>query len=182
VYTASIATDSGDRQMGFLFETKSCSRCGGSGRYSFNLMHGDKCYGCGGSGLQHTKRGANACAFFHKSLEKPLSEIKVGDYILFDTSMLGGPEKWCKVEAIEAGQSPYIINGVRDESIRYTLHLTRKGKSVGTFGGLALDHPLKSVKNDEELNALKAKALEYQGTLSEKTGKPVKQKIQAISE
>jgi hypothetical protein len=35
---------------------------------------------------------------------------------------------------------------------------------------------LKSVKNDEELNALKAAAIAYQGTLSEKTGKPVKQK------
>jgi len=168
--------------VGFLFETKSCSRCGGSGRYSFNLMHGDRCYGCAGSGLQHTKRGSAARAFFQKSLEKPLSEVNVGDYILFDISMWGGAERWCKVEKIEAGQSPYIINGVRDESIRYTLHLTRKGKSVSSYGGLAVDHMLKSVKNDEELNARKAAALEYQGTLSEKTGKPVKQKIQAISE
>lgn len=168
--------------MGFLFETKSCSRCGGSGRYSFNLMHGDRCYGCGGSGLQHTKRGANARAFFHKSLEKPLSEVKVGDFILFDTSMFGGAERWCKVEAIESGPSPYIINGERENAVRYTLQLSRKGKSVGSFGGLALDHALKSVKNDEELNALKAKALQYQSTLSEKTGKPLKQKVQAISE
>ena len=28
-----------------------CTRCGGSGRYSFNLMDLDKCYGCNGSGL-----------------------------------------------------------------------------------------------------------------------------------
>lgn len=27
-----------------------CSRCGGSGRYSFNLMHGTKCFGCNGAG------------------------------------------------------------------------------------------------------------------------------------
>lgn len=25
-----------------------CSRCGGSGRYSFNLTHGDRCFGCMG--------------------------------------------------------------------------------------------------------------------------------------
>ncbi len=25
-----------------------CSRCGGSGRYAFNLMHGDRCFGCMG--------------------------------------------------------------------------------------------------------------------------------------
>lgn len=32
-----------------------CSRCGGSGRYSFNLIHGTTCYGCGGTGKQKTK-------------------------------------------------------------------------------------------------------------------------------
>ena len=32
-----------------------CSRCNGTGSYSFNLMHGTKCYGCNGSGKQYTK-------------------------------------------------------------------------------------------------------------------------------
>lgn len=27
-----------------------CSRCGGSGKFSYNLIHGDMCYGCSGSG------------------------------------------------------------------------------------------------------------------------------------
>lgn len=27
-----------------------CARCCGSGRYSFNLISGDKCFGCGGKG------------------------------------------------------------------------------------------------------------------------------------
>lgn len=27
-----------------------CTRCGGTGRYSFNPMDGDRCYGCGGAG------------------------------------------------------------------------------------------------------------------------------------
>lgn len=30
--------------------TKTCSRCGGSGRYSWNAIDGDRCYGCGGAG------------------------------------------------------------------------------------------------------------------------------------
>lgn len=30
--------------------TKTCPRCGGSGRYSFNLRDADRCYGCGGTG------------------------------------------------------------------------------------------------------------------------------------
>lgn len=34
------------------FPIAECHRCGGTGRYSFNLMHGDMCYGCSGSGLR----------------------------------------------------------------------------------------------------------------------------------
>lgn len=29
-----------------------CRRCGGSGKYSYNLIHGTKCYGCNGTGFQ----------------------------------------------------------------------------------------------------------------------------------
>jgi len=35
---------------------KVCGRCGGSGRYSFNLRDLDRCYGCGGSGVVQTKK------------------------------------------------------------------------------------------------------------------------------
>lgn len=31
---------------------KTCSRCGGSGSYSYNQMDGDRCFGCSGSGKQ----------------------------------------------------------------------------------------------------------------------------------
>ena len=34
------------------FPKRDCSRCGGSGRYSYNSMHGDRCYGCSGTGRQ----------------------------------------------------------------------------------------------------------------------------------
>lgn len=30
--------------------TDTCSRCGGSGRYSWNQITGDRCFGCGGHG------------------------------------------------------------------------------------------------------------------------------------
>ena len=42
------------------FEVKTCGRCGGSGRFSFNLMDGDKCYGCHGQGKVFTKRAVAA--------------------------------------------------------------------------------------------------------------------------
>lgn len=34
-------------QLGLLV---TCGRCGGCGRYSYNQMTGDRCFGCGGSG------------------------------------------------------------------------------------------------------------------------------------
>jgi len=34
-----------------MLQTKTCGRCGGSGQYSFNLMHGTMCFGCQGKGV-----------------------------------------------------------------------------------------------------------------------------------
>lgn len=35
---------------------KVCGRCGGSGRYSYNMKDLDRCYGCGGTGVVSTKK------------------------------------------------------------------------------------------------------------------------------
>ena len=67
-----------------LFDKRDCGRCGGSGRYSFNMMDGDRCYGCGGSGKVYTKDGAKAYDIFLKSLQIPLDELKVGDQVLVE--------------------------------------------------------------------------------------------------
>lgn len=57
--------------------SQTCGRCGGTGRYSFNLIDGDRCYGCGGSGrVPMTPKGQKAI--------KPTAELrncKVGDII-----------------------------------------------------------------------------------------------------
>jgi len=45
----------GDEMHLFEYEevrVKVCGRCGGSGRYSWNRMHGSRCYGCSGVGKQ----------------------------------------------------------------------------------------------------------------------------------
>jgi hypothetical protein len=40
--------------------TYTCTRCNGTGRHSFNLQHGTRCFSCNGSGLQRTKPRAPA--------------------------------------------------------------------------------------------------------------------------
>jgi hypothetical protein len=36
-------------------QTYTCTRCNGTGRYSFNLLHNTTCFGCKGTGKQKTR-------------------------------------------------------------------------------------------------------------------------------
>lgn len=66
------------------FEHATCTRCNGSGKFSYNLTHGDRCYGCGGSGFKLTIRGRRAQEFLDNLRKRPASEITVGQVIFFD--------------------------------------------------------------------------------------------------
>ena len=69
-----------------IFEHLTCTRCGGSGKYSFNMMDGTRCYGCNGSGHMLTKRGQAAQAFLNDMRSRPVEELKVGDLVYIDFS------------------------------------------------------------------------------------------------
>ena len=72
------------------FEWKLCSRCGGCGKYSFNMRHGSVCYGCGGKGWQFTKRGAAAKDFYNKFFTVDIRDLRVGDKIWESGVTFGG--------------------------------------------------------------------------------------------
>lgn len=61
--------------MTIEYEKEPCGRCGGSGQYSWNSMHGSTCYGCSGSGMRLTKRGKAARAF-----ADTLLDIRIEDF------------------------------------------------------------------------------------------------------
>jgi hypothetical protein len=63
------------------FETQVCTRCHGSGKYSFCLDYGDKCFKCAGSGHILTKRGAAAKAYYETLCTIPAAQVKIGDRI-----------------------------------------------------------------------------------------------------
>lgn len=64
-----------------ILESVVCSRCGGTGHYSFNLMWGTVCFKCGGRKHLLTKRGAATRAYWESLLELPVEMLSPGDRI-----------------------------------------------------------------------------------------------------
>lgn len=84
-----------------IFETTECGRCGGTGRYSFNLMDGDRCYGCMGSGRvfvqKHRKMAADMRDAIRRAKECCADSLEVGNLIAVEES---GEWKWRRIEEI----------------------------------------------------------------------------------
>lgn len=67
-----------------VYDSTPCTRCGGSGNYSFNQMYGTVCFKCRGSGSKTTKAGMVARAAvddFFATFNRPASEVVAGDVI-----------------------------------------------------------------------------------------------------
>lgn len=147
-----------------IFETQTCNRCGGSGRYSFNLRDGDMCYGCSGRGEQLTKRGAAAQKYYTDSLSVRTDEVEPG-MKLWDR-FSGG---WREVESVGTDHGCFIRS--EDDPPMLTIRFV---------GGSGLtDYPSsthrRAAANKAELEQKRAEALEYQSNLT-KAGKPYKRK------
>lgn len=64
-----------------------CTRCNGSGQFSFNLIRGTVCFGCGGSGTVTTTpakvaaaKKAKTISDAKKAIKKAVSEKLIADY------------------------------------------------------------------------------------------------------
>jgi hypothetical protein len=148
------------------FEIQVCGRCGGSGRYSFNQIDGDRCFGCGGSGKVFSKRGAAARAYYLKSMERPISELKPGDYVL-DSVGIGPRKVWQKVDKVEEA----------NEGKSLSINLMRGGKPSCQFQAWKSFELVSIVSEESRLEKLAA-AIAYQECLNDK-GKPLLRKLKA---
>jgi len=83
-----------------LFETETCSRCGGTGQYSYNQIDGSRCFGCSGRKVRLTKRGTAAQNWYHHHQMKPLAELQVGDRV-WEENFFAGYRAWFRVDRIE---------------------------------------------------------------------------------
>jgi len=151
-----------------LFESAYCTRCGGSGKFSFNLINGDRCFGCGGQGVQLTKRGKAAKAFYIESQQVSVADLKPGMFVWDDFP--GKTPKFLEVLSVAQSRSCSIVNG---ERIPYIDIVTRRGTH-----GVYPSSKVRAVRDEEQRKAQVAAALAYQATLT-KTGKPSKKALEA---
>ncbi len=135
------------------FETETCSRCGGCGRYSYCQMYGDTCFKCHGKGKVYTKRGLLAKLKFESLASLPLESLEVGMSIWDDN--LFGKSGWSVVESIAPDKlNPGMIT------------VTTKKLSLGTYAG----HIFRVRQTPEQVAAKMSVALAYERSLT-KSGK-----------
>jgi hypothetical protein len=151
--------------MATKFETESCSRCGGSGHYSYNSISGTRCFKCGGAKIVLTKRGSVARDYFYALFELPASEVIAGMFVHTHGSSLNSSKKWRKVEAVGVSSCVAIVNGVKQAQIE----LTFNDHAYCLFPS----SKVAAARDNDHIEANLAAALEYQDTLT-KQGKPKK--------
>lgn len=145
------------------FETETCSRCAGSGSFSYCQMYGSTCFKCHGKTKVYTKKGLAAIAYFH-SLNPTvrMDQVKIGNRVNID-----GYGKFNVLEITPAGASTGTSNGV---TTTYEM-LNIKGKTMSYTAEIS--HHVKLVLAPAVHNANRTAALGYQETLT-KAGTPRK--------
>lgn len=152
-----------------IFEHETCSRCCGTGNYSYNPISGSRCFGCGGIGYKLTKRGRAAQNFLNAMRQIPMENFQIGDLIRFDG--LSG-SKWEKIVSIEFmnGEQAGYVNRPDLQCVCI------KTNNIGMTGFVGTKYTKGFTAEQKQQQV--ADALEYQETLT-KTGKPRKQKLAA---
>lgn len=126
------------------FPLDSCHRCGGSGHYSYNSVHGSTCYGCGGSGFKVAKGATNAKGLYDQAFRRETEPlvghpnaltaktracVQVGDTIEFPYRS----DKWHVVAAIDIGDREMGWSGADSTPCAWEAHLTfESGETVRT--------------------------------------------------
>ncbi len=156
------------------FERVTCSRCHGSGSYSYCQAYGHTCFKCGGTKEVLTARGMAANRYFTELLSIPASQLAPGMKVRTWNMTNNGQihfQQWYTVELIE----PYdttgnksFVNGVEIPQRVDLLKIQCKGMG---FHGVAPETLYRVAATAEEKQAALAKALAYQETLTQ-AGKP----------
>jgi hypothetical protein len=146
-----------ETKLAHVYETQTCTRCGGGGMYGPRSVYGGRCFKCGGTGATYTKRGAATREFARRILHTTVDGIRPGDKVFyqgFTAGTFNQPSRWVTVDEVSSDG----IQGHDKTGMAYNL----------------LGNSEHQVAIDIEIRVALAKlAAEYQESLT-KTGKPRK--------
>ena len=155
------------------FERETCTRCGGTGKYSFNLKDGDMCYGCKGTGMKLTKRGAAAAAYAREISEVTI-EAAINGGFEFTVNIFGKNIRVATTEFVPAEESGFAsLNPVTGEYERFAVYSCFDKNGKGLITGPA-NTPVRRVITADMVEQVEA----YQASLT-KAGKVSKRKMGA---
>lgn len=146
------------------WETVTCSRCGGTGSYSYCSQYGTTCFKCGGQKQVLTARGKAALAWLSSQRQTRVDALQVGMKIKVD-----GYKHPQVLREIKASLSS--CNG------RHYTDLTFDPITLGVFPESLVD--VIPATEDERIAQVRA-AIAYQNTLT-KAGKPRKASITPVT-
>ncbi len=139
-----------ERKTKMGYEVTTCSRCGGTGHYSYCQAHGTTCFKCGGTGVVLSKRGHATREYFENLTSIPAHEVKVG--------MKMRDYQWLIVEKIE----PDTLNEgciiIETEKCRHHV---------------SMNCPVRIINDNDHFQTCLQQARDYQEKLT-KTGKLMK--------
>lgn len=158
--------------MSNALETETCSRCGGSGSYSYCMTHGSRCFKCNGHKAVYTKRGAAALKYLTELRSKRADQLVVGDIIRVDGMGLSrsGFSAITEIKAYDSSRNSSFVNGVLVP--QRTDCMTINTRLMG-YDGIPPEQLFRVAQTEDQKAATLAQALEYQSTLT-KSGTPRK--------
>lgn len=152
-----------------IFECEPCSRCGGSGKYSYCQTYGSTCFGCAGSGKKLTKRGKAASEFLRALRTVKARDVQFGDCVLCEGVAGFSRTTYARIDSMYTRlRSGSHIDAKTGETV-YSNHLyldgdTPKGERYGL--GTFPDADVRLVPTKAVAAEQIAKALAFQATLT----------------
>lgn len=159
--------------MALLFENAPCSRCGGSGKFSWCQQYGDTCFKCHGEGATLTKRGRAAQIFLAGLRCRPANTIRIGDVIHCEIWYPGGTKSFFAPVTEISPATCYADDETNDS------HVSIRATSAGGTGMTQVvgrDAAMRIAFSKADKRQHRAEALEYQKTLT-KAGTPRKRAL-----
>lgn len=164
--------------MGLLFESVTCTRCGGTGQYSWCQSYGSKCFKCAGVTETLTKRGKAAQAYYIGLLSKEVQNLQPGDKV-YDAGcpMIKSAGWHAVIEVVPSVQMRKLSGDTEWRCAGDSGALDVRCEGYG-FSAAEPDRVFRVAATAEQKKAAKVEALAYQATLT-KTGTVRKRKAVA---